>query len=1380
MCQGPKPAPPQIIEFLQNDLVASDEVKFRDKFKWQLNLPCRATGSNKLSWEWRHNDSIINPNKFEFDDYWQLSQDGTLKAKGLSISDSGTYQCFVTDTVTGVKTFSRKLRVAVTAVGQFNDELPIYVLVNLGQPFDFDCPPHGPSSGVSFTWTSASKKKFKIPFARSERVAIDPSNGALHIMYITPEDIARISDLGGIQCTMSGANTFYSSGALTLKPLQGVPDPAIFRIPSFTSATSNSVEVAVEGKSKVLYCLATARPFPTITWKKNGKELRDGVDFFEIPSQLEGRLLTITKVDVNMHEDIYTCQASNNQTTEIGPQERNISLQVEVAPRWNVEPPKLQTFNISTNGNLSCDVYAEPKPLIKWFRDGSELVASSKVRQVNTDLVFSNLTLDETGIYQCVAENKHGMIVSSTYFQVLERSEDSASATINIAGAPYPPYNLKLSSDCQNRNTTLTWVTGESNQAPITHFLVERKSTHPHDAWQVIANVTKPNATSYALVKMAGNADLAFRGRAVNGFGPSRPSKPTSSVCRTDAAAPDKWPDNFRGIPGKAEQLDIGWTAMRMVEWNAPGLFYKLWYKRVGPANSLVEIKLDDPKTERFNIPNAGYYVQWEFQIQAINDIAPGPKSPFVKAFSGQDPPAGRPEDVTVGTVTARSVELSWKPVTVTRGSVDGYRIYYWGESLVSAKRRRRAIPTFALSTNVKGGGTQSYTVTELKPYTRYTIAVTAYNSRGEGPESAEVKANTLEAEPGPPSIVKIYAFAKYILVSWEPPLEPNGIITKYRIGSNTFTGSQHNDVEITNMQKTKADVREKLLRNMEPETNNVIEIQAMTTIGWGEGVRKTKRTVPWSAPAKPEKPELERTAVNKVRVYYKFGLGGGYTHEFLVMYRKKVVGEKFRNSSWINHFEEKSVEIDRLEPDLYEFKTVARNDFPDEVNPEESPESDIAEGIFSQRTTTPIHQTAWFIALLVLIAVLILILLIFVLYHRYQSAKYPVNLTKPIPFFTCYCVHWFAEKPELDFEESHEMKFMDVEVDEWEISRDRITLEEVIGSGTFGTVWRATLSRKSGKPGIRFVAAKCLNPTSGEEGRKALMREIGLGKALADSPLPNVIEFIGCVTTQIHPILIMEYLHCGDLLGYLRKSRGIVDKYYHGEGEVAQLRTYDLVSFSKQIATAMGFLASRGIIHRDLAARNVLLDKNCECKVTNFGLSYQNFKYGHGNAKKGCTPVKWTAPEILFGDASNLSTKSDVWSYGVVLYEIFTIGGIPYPGWSEAKTIAELQKGYRMPKPPHIADTMYRLMERCWQENPGFRPNFENIRKDLLFLIEKQLYLGLLDESKYDGTKYSMVEDVCAASLMPRPNKKWSSLKFDQSLPPEEPISDSLPSYWI
>ncbi|XP_015766539.1 PREDICTED: tyrosine kinase receptor Cad96Ca-like [Acropora digitifera] len=138
-------------------------------------------------------------------------------------------------------------------------------------------------------------------------------------------------------------------------------------------------------------------------------------------------------------------------------------------------------------------------------------------------------------------------------------------------------------------------------------------------------------------------------------------------------------------------------------------------------------------------------------------------------------------------------------------------------------------------------------------------------------------------------------------------------------------------------------------------------------------------------------------------------------------------------------------------------------------------------------------------------------------------------------------------------------MEKLEDDEDKWEIPRKRITLEEVIGSGSFGTVWRAVLSNGNGQPGIQFVAAKCFSPISGEEGRKSIMKEIGLGKELGDSPQENIVQFIGCVTKQIHPILLLEYLPFGDLLGFLRKSRGIVDKYYRGEGEVARLKTYDL-----------------------------------------------------------------------------------------------------------------------------------------------------------------------------------------------------------------------------
>ena len=113
---------------------------------------------------------------------------------------------------------------------------------------------------------------------------------------------------------------------------------------------------------------------------------------------------------------------------------------------------------------------------------------------------------------------------------------------------------------------------------------------------------------------------------------------------------------------------------MPRVDWNAPGLYYKLFYKKESDKE-MVDVKIPDPANSLFKVPNPGYHELWEFQIQAGNDEAPGDISPIVTAYSGQDPPAGKPQDVTVGTVTARSVELSWQPVTVSRGSVDGYKV---------------------------------------------------------------------------------------------------------------------------------------------------------------------------------------------------------------------------------------------------------------------------------------------------------------------------------------------------------------------------------------------------------------------------------------------------------------------------------------------------------------------------------------------------------------------------------------------------------------------------------------------------------------------------------------------------------------------------------
>ncbi|PFX13473.1 Vascular endothelial growth factor receptor 2 [Stylophora pistillata] len=167
----------------------------------------------------------------------------------------------------------------------------------------------------------------------------------------------------------------------------------------------------------------------------------------------------------------------------------------------------------------------------------------------------------------------------------------------------------------------------------------------------------------------------------------------------------------------------------------------------------------------------------------------------------------------------------------------------------------------------------------------------------------------------------------------------------------------------------------------------------------------------------------------------------------------------------------------------------------------------------------------------------------------------------RPVPIFR----HRFGPCCEEQYEV--EMGQLNANTDEWEIAVDRLNFREPIGRGAFGSVWRALLGRSRGRRGNRTVAAKCYLPISGEQGKKALMREIELLKLFGRMGHENVVKFIGCVTVGAQPILIMEYMWRGDLLGYLRKSRGVFDHYHRGVGRVDHLTTYDMVLFAKQIA---------------------------------------------------------------------------------------------------------------------------------------------------------------------------------------------------------------------
>ena len=146
----------------------------------------------------------------------------------------------------------------------------------------------------------------------------------------------------------------------------------------------------------------------------------------------------------------------------------------------------------------------------------------------------------------------------------------------------------------------------------------------------------------------------------------------------------------------------------------------------------------------------------------------------------------------------------------------------------------------------------------------------------------------------------------------------------------------------------------------------------------------------------------------------------------------------------------------------------------------------------------------------------------------------------------------------------------------------------------------------------------------------------------------------------------------------------------------------------ASQVAGGMAYLERCRYIHRDLAARNVLVGENLLCKVANFEMA-QIIDEALRQVKFA---PKWTAPEAALN--KKFSIKSDVWSFGIVLYEIITYGRIPYPGMTNAQVLEQVKNGYRMPRPPGCPDKLYKIMLNCWQEEPESRPTFETLQWQL------------------------------------------------------------------
>ncbi|XP_065059837.1 putative insulin-like peptide receptor isoform X1 [Rhopilema esculentum] len=281
---------------------------------------------------------------------------------------------------------------------------------------------------------------------------------------------------------------------------------------------------------------------------------------------------------------------------------------------------------------------------------------------------------------------------------------------------------------------------------------------------------------------------------------------------------------------------------------------------------------------------------------------------------------------------------------------------------------------------------------------------------------------------------------------------------------------------------------------------------------------------------------------------------------------------------------------------------------------------------------------------------------------------------------------------------------------DEWEVPREKVQLVRELGKGSFGKVFEGIAHRIiEGEPKLR-VAVKTVNEGASIKDRIEFLQEASIMKAFN---CHHIVKLLGVVSQGEPTLVVMELMERGDLKGFLRGRRPDT------ESELLPPSLAELLQMAAEIADGMSYLAARKFVHRDLAARNCMVAADFTVKIGDFGMTrdvYDTDYYRKGG--KGLLPVRWMAPESLYDGV--FTSASDVWSYGIVLWEMATLAAQPYPGKSNEDVLSFVIEGGILEQPEACSDRLYNMMCNCWKPEPRARPSFLEIVHFLEFDVSE------------------------------------------------------------
>ncbi|XP_029689798.1 neural cell adhesion molecule L1 isoform X2 [Takifugu rubripes] len=889
-----------------------------------LELECIVQGLPTPKVSWLRKDGEMSESRISKDMF-----DRRLQFTNISESDGGEYQC-TAENDQG-RTF-HTYTVTVEASPYWTNA-PVSQLYAPGETVKLDCQADGIPS-PTITWTVNG-----VPLSAT---SLEPRRSLTESGSLILKDVI-FGDTAIYQCQASNKHGTILANT----------NVYVIELPPQILTENGNTYTFVEGQKALLECETFGSPKPKVTWESSSISL--------LLADPRVNLLTNGGLEIAnvSHDDegIYTCLVQGSNIS--------VNAEVEVLNRTVIlSPPQALRLQPGKTAIFTCLYVTDPKlssPLLQWRKNDQKIFESHSDKKYTFDgpgLIISNVEPGDEGVYTCQIITKLDMV--------------EASSTLTLCDRPDPPVHLQV-TNAKHRVVTLNWTPGDDNNSPILEYVVEFEDQDmKENGWEELKRVAADK--KHVNLPLWPYMSYRFRVIAINDQGKSDPSK-LSDLYKTPADAPDSNPEDVRSESTDPDTLVITWEEMDKRNFNGPDFKYLvMWRRVVGSGPDWHEEYTIAPP---FIVTDVQNFSAFEIKVQAVNKKGLGPEPDPVIGYSGEDVPLEAPLNLGVLLENSTTIRVTWAAVDkeTVRGHLLGYKIYLtWGHH-----RNSRAQEPENIVMVQTGANEEKKSITNLRPYCHYDLAISAFNSKGEGPLSEKTSFMTPEGVPGPPMSMQMTSPSESeITLHWTPPSKPNGILLGYSL---QYRKMQSDDNPLQVVDIASPEITHLTLKGLDRHSHYQFLLMARTAAGKGLSIEILGATTLEGLPPANISLSAEERSVNlswEARKRHR-------TVGFQIHYFSKNDGGKWKKTEMVNSSLQ-FFQLQGLTPGSHYrlLFTYKNNTFW---------ETEIQTKGTSVTEVQPSFATqGWFIGVVSAVVLLLLVLLILCFIKRSKGGKYSVK----------------------------------------------------------------------------------------------------------------------------------------------------------------------------------------------------------------------------------------------------------------------------------------------------------------------------------------------------------------------------------------------------